>query len=127
MREPTYYDVLGVGTTATTEEIDAAWKALIREHHPDRFPDGQRATAEARSKIINEAHQALADVERRSRYDRRQSVPRRTPRSTFQGDPVEILLEMRAKRKREAVRTMLGGVAGIAGIYYTLRSFKVLP
>ncbi|WP_156363564.1 DnaJ domain-containing protein, partial [Sphingomonas sp. Leaf30] len=32
---PDYYSVLGVPSTASRETIHAAWKALLRQYHPD--------------------------------------------------------------------------------------------
>ena len=29
------YDILGVARTASTEEVKAAWRELVRQHHPD--------------------------------------------------------------------------------------------
>ena len=48
---PNYYDVLGVGPRATTEQIRTAWKAAALRHHPDKNPkDPERGGA-------HEAHQ----------------------------------------------------------------------
>jgi molecular chaperone DnaJ len=59
--------VLGVGRSATPEEIKKAYRGLAREYHPDvnNAPD-----AEARFKEINEAYEVLSDPEKRATYDR---------------------------------------------------------
>jgi DnaJ-class molecular chaperone len=62
-----YYAVLGVAKTATDKEIKQAFRKLARKHHPDVNP-GDRA-AEAKFKEINEAHEVLADPEKRRKYD----------------------------------------------------------
>jgi curved DNA-binding protein CbpA len=41
------YAVLGVDTDATEEEIRRAWLAGVREHPPDRDPEGFRRLREA--------------------------------------------------------------------------------
>jgi len=62
-----YYEVLGVGRTATADEIRRAYRTQARQHHPDiNREDG----AEERFKEINEAYEVLSDDNRRAAYDR---------------------------------------------------------
>jgi hypothetical protein len=58
-----YYEVLGVPHNAGEDDIEKAYRALIRKHHPDM--GGDTATAQ----LINEAHDALSKPGRRARYD----------------------------------------------------------
>ncbi|TET52280.1 MAG: molecular chaperone DnaJ [Anaerolineales bacterium] len=62
-----YYDVLGVGRSASAAEVKQAYRQLARECHPDvsEAPD-----AESRFKEINEAYEVLSDSEKRAAYDR---------------------------------------------------------
>jgi curved DNA-binding protein len=62
-----YYKTLGVGKSATEDEIKAAYRKLAKEFHPDRNK-GDPA-AEAKFKEINEAYEALGDTEKRKIYD----------------------------------------------------------
>ena len=62
-----YYKVLGVGTTATPEEIKKAYRKLAFKHHPDKAK-GNKA-AEEEFKEINEANEVLSDPEKRKKYD----------------------------------------------------------
>jgi curved DNA-binding protein len=62
-----YYKTLGVSKSATAKEIKAAYRKLARKYHPDVNPGD--ATAEARFKEVNEAHEVLGDQEKRKRYD----------------------------------------------------------
>ncbi|HKR50090.1 MAG TPA: J domain-containing protein [Pseudonocardiaceae bacterium] len=62
-----YYDALGVSRTASTEEIQRAYRKLARQHHPDVNRD---PGAEERFKEISEAYSVLSDPDTRRRYDR---------------------------------------------------------
>ena len=62
-----YYEVLGVGRAASTDEIRRAYRQLARQYHPDVNRDNG---AEERFKEINEAYEILSDDTRRATYDR---------------------------------------------------------
>lgn len=64
-----YYETLGVGKTATQEEIRKAFRKLARQHHPDMAKAKDKKTAEAKFKEINEAYEVLGDAEKRKKYD----------------------------------------------------------
>ena len=69
---PDYYSVLGVPSTASRDTIHAAWKALLRQYHPDA---NHGADVSARAKEINEAYSVLGKKEARAAYDRSQIRP----------------------------------------------------
>ena len=62
-----YYEALGVSRTASTEEIQRAYRKLARQHHPDVNRD---PGAEERFKEVSEAYSVLSDPDTRKRYDR---------------------------------------------------------
>ena len=63
-----YYDVLGVGRSATGEEVKRAYRKLAVKFHPDKNPDDPHA--EEKFKELGEAYDVLMDPEKRAAYDR---------------------------------------------------------
>ena len=61
------YARLEVAVDASPEAIELAWRALLKQHHPDVAGDGTDALD--RAKRINVAHDWLSDPALRSRYD----------------------------------------------------------
>ena len=68
------YARLELPVDASYEAVEIAWRALLKQHHPDIAGP---ATDEL-AKRINVAHDWLSDPELRTRYDRERH-PRRTP------------------------------------------------
>ncbi len=70
-----YYAILGIPVGASAQQIERAYKLLVRMSHPDAFPNDSRAQswANERMKQINEAYAVLCDPDRRSDYDRSHS------------------------------------------------------
>ena len=64
------YARLEVSVDASPEAIELAWRALLKQHHPDVAGEPQRNAALERAKRINVAHDWLSDPTLRARYDR---------------------------------------------------------
>ena len=65
MKERTLYEVLMLHPTATIEVINAVYRALAKQHHPDYAgPEGAQKMAQ-----LNEAYAILSNSEKRARYD----------------------------------------------------------
>ncbi|MDO4546932.1 MAG: molecular chaperone DnaJ [Clostridia bacterium] len=62
-----YYEVLGVGKTASEAEIKKAYRQLAKKYHPDINPGDKQA--EEKFKEVNEAYEVLSDQQKRARYD----------------------------------------------------------
>lgn len=62
-----YYEVLGVGKSASDEEIKKAYRKKAIQFHPDKNP-GDKA-AEEKFKEAAEAYEVLSNSDKRQRYD----------------------------------------------------------
>ena len=66
MRDP--YQVLGVPSTATDEEVKKAYRDLARKYHPDNYHDNPLADlAQERMKEINEAYEVVQSQRKAAR------------------------------------------------------------
>ena len=68
-----YYEVLGVGKTASESEIKSAFRKLSMKYHPDMQngkSDEEKKEAEEKFKEIAEAYEVLSSKEKREKYDR---------------------------------------------------------
>lgn len=63
-----YYELLGVGRSATDKDIRQAYRRLARKYHPDVNP-GDKA-AEKTFKEIQRAYEVLSDPDKRAKYDK---------------------------------------------------------
>ncbi len=59
-----YYKILGVGKSASAEDLKKAFRSLAHKYHPDK-PGGDAE----KFKEINEAYQVLGDPQKRTQYD----------------------------------------------------------
>jgi DnaJ-class molecular chaperone len=59
----TYYETLGIGESATPDEIKRAYRKLASQHHPDKGGDT------AKFQAIQSAYDTLADGSKREQYD----------------------------------------------------------
>lgn len=61
-----FYEILGVGRSASQDEIQRAYRKLARQYHPDLNAD---PAAEEKFKDVSEARSVLSDPATRRRYD----------------------------------------------------------
>jgi DnaJ-class molecular chaperone len=64
----TPYEVLGVKSDASPDDIRKSYRKLAKELHPDLNPG--KPEAEARFKTVTAAYDLLSDADKRARYDR---------------------------------------------------------
>lgn len=68
--DQTFYELLGVPYTATSTELSRAYRAAMKQAHPDRHHPERRATAEEQTKRLNHAYATLSKPLARQAYDR---------------------------------------------------------
>jgi CheY-like chemotaxis protein/curved DNA-binding protein CbpA len=75
MRRQNYFEVLGVSRQASSDEIQRAYHAAVREVHPDKLrgpiPADARALAEQIATQLEAAWEAIGDEKKRADYARK--------------------------------------------------------
>jgi len=66
MEKRDYYEILGVGKSASSAEIKKAYRKLVKKYHPDV---NKEADSEEKFKEVQEAYEVLSDESKRSAYD----------------------------------------------------------
>jgi hypothetical protein len=104
-----HYELLGIGRSASADEIKQAYRQQMRRYHPDRVAGAtqeEQAYAGRRALRINAAYQALSDFGERAVYNRslggRAAPPPEPPR---QRDHQAELYDL-ARAHLDAGRTM---------------------
>ncbi len=62
-----YYDILGVDRSASSSDIQKAYRSLARKHHPDLAEDQE--SAKEKFQQIQQAYDVLSDPEKRKMFD----------------------------------------------------------
>ena len=83
------YAELGVTAQASQAELKAAYRRLVKQHHPDAGGDPKRILA------LNAAWELLGDAERRRQFDRHQA-------GSFSASQVDDVAEARRRGARNA-------------------------
>ncbi|MBB3034333.1 DnaJ C-terminal domain-containing protein [Alteriqipengyuania lutimaris] len=77
------YDILGLGRSASEQEVKSAYRKLAKQLHPDRNKDNPQASE--RFSDITKAYDLLSDKEQRARYDRGEIDLEGNPTNPFGG------------------------------------------
>lgn len=80
------YDILGVARTATSDDIQKAYRRLAKKLHPDLNPGDKKA--EERFKELSLANDILSDETKRKKFDRGEidALGAETPRQQYYKD-----------------------------------------
>ena len=76
-----YFAILGVAVDASPKEIQAAYRRLVKEFHPDRYTGGSKPF-----RNIQEAYAVLGDPDRRDAYE--QTLEKNRPRNPSTPEPL---------------------------------------
>lgn len=68
------YAILGLDRKCTEAQVRAAYRVLVKRHHPDINPDSPDATRRAQE--LNRAYETLIHPERRAAHDRESAATR---------------------------------------------------
>lgn len=68
MSQKSYYEILGVPTSASQGEIKKAYRKLAMKYHPDRHQGDEKAKEKFQE--IQHAYDIIGDTEKRTAYDR---------------------------------------------------------
>lgn len=86
-----YYKVLGLSRDADEVQIKAAYRRMVKIHHPDKAHKQGITKEEAEKKMasVNEAYEVLSDPELKERFDRGDDPNdhEQQRHSPFQGSP----------------------------------------
>ncbi|KAJ3190645.1 secretory subunit [Irineochytrium annulatum] len=63
------YEILGIDTTATKEQVTKQFRKLSRTVHPDKVPESEKEEAAAKYVEISKAYKVLTDEEARAIWD----------------------------------------------------------
>ena len=72
-KEKNYYEILGVSTLATQDEIRDAYLRKIKTFHPDTYA-GNRTEAEEITAKLNIAYSVLKDSAKKAEYDKQNGI-----------------------------------------------------
>ncbi len=117
-REPSLdlYELLEVSPRASEQVIQAAYRVLARQSHPDANPELVDSAAERRIRQLNAAYEVLSDSRARARYDHERAVARRAERVTGVERTMSIAAEANINAAAHASRARILPVRAVAPV-----------
>lgn len=103
------YEILGVSSTATKDEIKKKYRECAKKFHPDRFataPESEKQKAEKTFREINDAYSILSDDSKRKEYDEQLLRGNNSSqRTTNNKNQLQIILQGKLKAFRKFMKT----------------------
>ncbi|KAF8557770.1 DnaJ-domain-containing protein [Imleria badia] len=122
----TLYDVLGITTEASTDDVRKAYKTKALETHPDKLEptasDRERRAAEGKFRNVCEAFQVLSDPAKRKAYDER--IQRAQLNKQAWGEEREMRKKEREEWARQAKERSEARMKTRADLYENIRKVK---
>lgn len=112
---PSYYNILKVSPDADDFIIEAAYRALLKRHHPDVSRDDP-ARAEALTKEITQAYHVLKDPDARARYDRQLDATADSPEPEPPPSPPASPPPSRSKTRANLTSWAFIGLAALVSL-----------
>ena len=69
MSQRDYYEILGLSTSASPDQIKRAYRRLAKKYHPDHAKGKDSSDAAAKFNEVQQAYSVLSDPEKRKLYD----------------------------------------------------------
>src|SRR3981081_2189801 len=121
-----FYNVLGVGSSASQDEIKKSYRKLAKKFHPDA--NSSDAKAAERFKEISVANNGLSDPEKRTQYDEMRRYGAFDGASGFGGGRSRAggAGGFGGGRSRGGEQTInfqdfdIGGLGGLGGLFFAL-------
>ena len=66
-----YYKILQIDPDASLEVMNNAYRALVKQYHPDLYHTQRKTVMDEKMREINEAYQVLSNATTRAEYDRK--------------------------------------------------------
>lgn len=121
-----YYAKFGLSPTATRDDVHTAYRALVKQYHPDLYPtiaDKRRATEKLQE--FNEAYAAISRHQRNGAdsVSRPDTLHQPTEHDGFPAQ-VKVIRRMSHRRLKRAISAWMSCVCAVVVLYLGIRHLR---